>query len=215
MLLPDAASSSAIRGESESHIATAYHSQVSMPLVPSIPPPPPPVPTIPTWFQGSFRKVQVRPIKGFGLYRGGGTVEIHPPGLRILGQHVYSGGIRSLLFLGLFPFITLIGAYLIVEFALLKTEVVQIPWPSIRRYAADPKKGEVAIEFSGPGWTSPVVFRTPQWAELHQALRDSIPAADAGPGRQKSRPLLIVGAVLVSLIVIGMIWATVAAGPNG
>ena len=103
MLLPGAASSGAIRGESESHIATAYHSQVSMPLVPSIPPPPPPVPTIPTWFQGSFRKVQVRPIKGFGLYRGGGTIEVHPPGLRILGQHVYSGGIRSLLFLGLFP----------------------------------------------------------------------------------------------------------------
>jgi len=170
---------------------------------------------IPTWFQGTFRKVQVRPIKGFGLYRGGGTIEVHPPGLRILGQHVYSGGIRALLFLGLFPFITMIGAYLIVEFALLKTEVVQIPWPSIRRFAADPRKGEIAIEFSGPAWTSPVVFRTPEWAALHQALHESIPAADAGPGRQKSRPLLIVGAVLVSLIVIGMIWASVAAGPNG
>ena len=205
----------AIRGSGQSGRATAFQSEVSLPLAPPIPPPPLPGAMIPTWFQGTFRKVQVRPIKGFGLYRGGGTIEVHPPGLRILGQHVYSGGIRALLFLGLFPFITMIGAYLFVEFALLKTEVVQIPWPSIRRFAADPRKGEIAIEFSGPAWTSPVVFRTPEWAALHQALHESIPAADASPGQQKSRPLLIVGAVLVSLIVIGMIWASVAAGPNG
>lgn len=153
------------------------------------------------WFDGKFHKARMAPIEGMGLYRGAGRIRVDAEGLWISGRHVLPRRTRVLLGALLWPFLTLIGAYVLMEFVFLTAETVTIPWPSVRRYAADAKTGKVAIEFSGPEWTSPIVIGGPAWAKLHHALRAGAPAADVGPGRQRSHRLLMIGGAFLALFV--------------
>lgn len=74
--------------------------------------------------------------------------------------------------------------YLLVEYAILKRENLSIPWAKVRKYAFDPKRQLIALDFEGPEWTSPSVIRTANLSRVAEALREKAPDGDANPGIQ-------------------------------
>ncbi len=136
---------------------------------------------------GKFRKVRVDPIKRIGQYRGKGSLQLTPEGLKISGRHVMTMGARWGIGLGLF-FGTLILSmaltegngycapgfipiYFLVEYFLLKREELLVPYSKITAIGGDAKHTLVGIEFEGEPNCSPVVFSTPQWKALLQGVK--------------------------------------------
>jgi hypothetical protein len=140
---------------------------------------------------GKFHKAQVKAMgmKEYGMYRGNGTLTIDDEGIKIEGRHVKSLGVRVLIgiLIVIGSAIATVGAvilgiipvYLLVEYVILTRENLVIPWARVRKYAFDPKRKRVALDFEGPEWTSPAVLRTPDLARVAQALRERAPEKDA------------------------------------
>jgi len=145
---------------------------------------------------GKFRKVKVSPIDRYGQYRGEGSIQLIPEGLKINGRHVFTMGSRWGIGLGLF-FGSLIlstavtgGAgycapgfipiYFLVEYFLLKREELLVPYSKITRLGADERHALVGIEFDGEPNCTPVALHTPNWKSVLAALQQRISGA-AGP----------------------------------
>lgn len=179
-----------------------------------------PAPGEPFWATGKFRKVRFKALGAYGRYRGEGRLSVSDEGLTIAGRHVYSMGSRWAMALGLVVASVilsltmsagsawvapgLIPLYLFVEYVWLKREELQIPWTDVKRFTTDPAGELLAIEFEGPGWTSPVVLKTGRWRELAGWLRQRVPRgehpADAS-GAKRSAPMAVVIVVLVILLI--------------
>lgn len=138
-------------------------------------------------YDGKFMKARIKPLNGYGQYRGTGSLTIDDTGMTISGKHVYTLGQRwgfglllffgvLILTLGIFaPGVLLI--YPIVEYAWLKKEDIRVNFGQIRKVAVNPKKQHVAIEFEGNKYTTPVVLMTPKWQEIQSLLEAKKPPA--------------------------------------
>lgn len=185
-----------------------------------------PAPGEPFWAAGKFRKFRFKALGPYGRYRGEGRLSVDDAGLTIAGRHVYPLGSRWAMALAVF-FGSLIlslavtgGAgwiapgviplYLFVEYVWLKRAELEVPWTDVERFTTDPSRELLAIEFEGPGWTSPVVLRTSRWRELAGWLRERVPAGEvpaAASGATRSGVGMVVVVVLVVVMLIGIIAA--------
>jgi hypothetical protein len=136
-----------------------------------------------------FRKVLFKRLKGYGQYRGDGRIEFYYDGIRICGSHVYSMGTRvgigTAIFFGTLIFCCgvltplLIPYFLIMEYGILKSEDISIPFENIICFTAQPEKKRVGIQFLGMAHTSPVVLQTSQWSEIYNKLYERMPEREA------------------------------------
>ena len=145
---------------------------------------------------GKFRKVKVSPFDRHGQYRGEGSIQLIPEGLKISGRHVFTMGARWGIGLGLFfgSLILTVAAtggggycapgfipiYFLVEYFLLKREEILVPYSKIKRLGADERHALVGIEFEGEPNCTPVALHTPNWKSVLAALQQRISGA-AGP----------------------------------
>jgi hypothetical protein len=140
-------------------------------------------------FYGKFRKVKIKPLNGYGNYRGEGKIEFTDDGFRICGRHVFSLGARWGLGLAIFFGLLIVTSglfapgfiplYLILEYVWLKREDTMVPFSDVINYVSDPKQTLIAIDFHGPQWCRPIVLKTEKWQEALAILRQKIPNQDA------------------------------------
>jgi hypothetical protein len=140
---------------------------------------------------GKFRKVKIRPISGYSQYRGQGSIQFDDAGILITGRHVLSMGARWGIAIAIVVGSLLVSSgslapgiiplYFLMEYGWLKREETRVNLADLIMFAADPARGLIAIEFSGPNWRSPVVLNTPLWREAYKRLRVMKPSADAFP----------------------------------
>jgi hypothetical protein len=146
---------------------------------------------------GRFKKLRLKPIKGYGLYRGQGHVEIYDEGIKIIGRHVRPIGARLIIGLLIWWFVAsilsklvvaflvtilcVIPAYLIVEYYILKKENIFIPWSFLKSFAADPKRKLVGFSFYGFKWCSPVILESTKWEDIIHEFQKNALILDANP----------------------------------
>ena len=135
---------------------------------------------------GKFVKKRLRPIQGYGRFRGDGRIVLLDTGIQIKGKHVYSLGARwgfgGLIWLGvailsagtLAPGILLI--YPIVEYWWLKRETLDVPYSAVKAVVVNEAKRMVALDFVGSRSCTPVVLRSPDWQALAEGIRGRVPS---------------------------------------
>jgi hypothetical protein len=148
---------------------------------------------------GTFRKVCVKALgkRQFGKYRRDGKLTIANEGIKIEGRHAMSlgaqWGIGILIWIGTAIVTVWVGfvvgwlpIYLMMGHVILKREDISIPWAKINKYAFEPERRLVAIDFEGPAETSPVVMAmsTSELAQAAKAIRANAPERDATPSVQ-------------------------------
>jgi hypothetical protein len=148
---------------------------------------------------GTFRKVCVKALgkRQFGKYRRDGKLTIANEGIKIEGRHVMSlgaqWGIGILIWIGTAIVTVGVGVvvgwlpiYLLMGHVILKREEISIPWAKINKYAFEPERRLVALDFEGPAETSPVVMAmsTSELAQAAKAIRANAPERDATPSVQ-------------------------------
>jgi hypothetical protein len=177
--------------------------------------------------QGKFRKARVKPMEGYGHYRGQGFIEVYEDGLQICGRHVHSLGFRwgwgLAIFVGML--VITVGAfapgfiplYLIMEYVWLKREETFVPFSGISSYAADSKRDLIAIDFLGDPWCCPAVLRTQNWKDLLDVLRQKVPDRDASgtimPPASKARACVLSCLVFLGWYVLFTFLCTLALVP--
>ena len=140
---------------------------------------------------GKFRKVKIRQLGRYGMYRGRGSIEIGEEGVKISGSHVYPVGTRWAIGIGIcvasaivtFGYIVLgiIPVYLLVEYVFLKKEEISVPWSSLKQFAAHPSRKLVGLNWDGPKWCNPVALKTDNWKDAIRALREKASHLDVTP----------------------------------
>jgi len=167
-------------------------------------------------FFGKYRKVRIKPFKGYGNYRGEGRIEFTNDSLQICGRHVMSLGARWGIGLAIFfgSLIVTVGffapgfiiIYLIMEYVWLKREDTVVPYSDVINYVVNPKKCLVGIDYHGPQWCKPVVLKSDQWSEILSKLREIIPDRDASlmvvPPLPKGRAIWLSSLVFIGLYLI-------------
>jgi hypothetical protein len=143
-----------------------------------------------TMVEGRFVKARVEPVAGYGRYRGRGRLELRDEALHIEGRHVYPLAARWVVGLGIFfasivatlglLALGLVAIYLIVEYAWLKREDLDVPYTAITGLTTDAPRGLVAVGFDGREWCSPVVLRCRDWIRFAIALRARVGPAVNG-----------------------------------
>jgi hypothetical protein len=157
-------------------------------------------------FEGWFEKARLLPLHGYGQYRRGGRIRVSASGLRIEGRHVLPAAIRLAIGLPL-CLLTLVVGYGVVEYVLLKTETMVVPWLSVEGFVIDARESRVALALDGPPQTSPVVIRTENAPHLYSLLQRYVPGADMGAGTASRRPLVVIAAIVVGTVSITWILA--------
>jgi hypothetical protein len=160
-------------------------------------------------FQGWFEKSRLVPLDGYGQYRRRGRIYVSASGLTIEGRHVLPAAIRLAIGLPLCLLGLMVG-YGVVEYVLLKTETVFVPWPSVEGFVIDARESRVGLALDGPPQTSPVVIRAENAPDLYSLLQRHIPNADMGAGTTKGRPLVVVAAIVIGTVAIT--WVLAALG---
>ena len=177
-----------------------------------------PTHSIPTGlsYHGKYRKVRIKPFKGYGHYRGEGSIEFTDDGLRICGRHVLSLGARWGIGLAIFFGFAIVTAgmfapgfiiiYLIMEYVWLRREDIVVPYSNVIHYVSDPKKCLVGVDYHGPKWCSPVVLKSDKWSEITAKLREIIPDRDASlmvvPPLRKGRAICLSSLVFIGLYLL-------------
>ena len=156
--------------------------------------------------EGNFEKVRLRPLRRFGMYRRGGSIEVTPRGLTISGRHVFPVTTRLLIGVPLSA-LTLVVGYGVVEYVLLVTEDLFVPWNGVEAFVIDRRQSRVGLAFRGSKESSPIVFRTSQAEWIYASLQSRIPDKDLGEGVVKGRPLLVLALIIGGTAAITLILA--------
>jgi hypothetical protein len=166
---------------------------------------PPPRPVARTVTAGAritvqFRKRRLWPMKRFGAFRRQGTVDVAENGLVVDGYHVFPLPVRLILYV---PFAIVLG-YLMGEYVVLRRSKLELAWSQVRAFVADPKDGQLAIETDGTHDVNPIVFRSPEWRLVHDALRAATPTSDRGVAQAAPKKRwLVYGAIVAAPFLIG------------
>jgi hypothetical protein len=155
---------------------------------------------IPGPVAGKFRRVRVNPIQRVGQYRGTGSFELTPEGLKISGRHVLSPGARWGIGLGLFfgslilsSAITggsgycapgFIPIYFLVEYFVLKREEILVPYSEITRIGGDAKHSLVGIQFESEPFRTPAVLSSPRWKPIYLGLKQVVSVEEDSPAQR-------------------------------
>jgi outer membrane protein assembly factor BamB len=168
--------------------------------------------------QVRFRKKRVAPLKRYGSFRRTGTLRMDADGIQVDGMHVLPAGVRIglaiVIFLSIF-FLThgylIVGAiplYFLVEYGVLRHEIIHISWSEVRALGSDPSKELVAFDFVGSKSVTPVTFSTIDHAQIVSFVErhaDSLTAVGTAEGSAKGTPAVVyvvLGVILFALVAI-------------
>lgn len=147
-----------------------------------------------------------------------GTVALYPEGISIQGKAVtrYENQV-SILIISLFLRLFLV-AYLIMEYAIRRDEMVNVPWASVQEVALVPKKRYICLVYSAPNYKGVVkkfslTFRPEPayYAAFVENIQTFLPGrVTEGQLRRWTSPPVRVfcGGLLVVLIFLGILFAT-------
>jgi hypothetical protein len=158
--------------------------------------PTPPLSSVPAGWadgRGKFRKMRVKPMKGYGTYRGQGRVTVDPDrGITIEGNRAKPTGTRIAIAIGLFLasaivtyflfgmtiLLGFIPLYLLVEYVFLDDGGSVLPFSSIADWAHDPKKKLISFRVANwPRGRDTVTFMTPAHAQIAAAFARTLSAS--------------------------------------
>lgn len=140
---------------------------------------------------GRFRKARVKPIIGYGAYRGAGVLRVSARGIEVQGRLVRPLVFRLTVGAVLFavPLVLTAGrfalgfipVYLALEYLWLERGDIFLPWSSVSRFASDRRRLLVSIQMdSAEKHRDTIVLRTEGMDVLLTALKRYAPGRGIG-----------------------------------